>query len=87
MTLITAPERIAAAAVCARDGADVAELSRTELLELSRDLAGLRRAVDVALAQGAAEIDRRSTADDGAADLAADVPGVTQRRRGARRTT
>ncbi len=71
MTLNTASVRTAAAAVCARDGADVTGLARAELLDLSRDLAGLRRAVDVALAQVAAEIDRRSTADDGAAGLAA----------------
>lgn len=71
MTLMTGPVRIAAAAVCARDGADVAGLARAELLELSRDLAGLRRAVDVSLAQVAAEIDRRSTADAGVSGLAA----------------
>jgi hypothetical protein len=71
MTLNTAPVRAAAAAVCARDGADVAGLSRGELLVLSGDLAGLRRAVDVTLAHVAAEIGRRSTADDGAAGLAA----------------
>ena len=34
-------------------------------------MAGLRRAVDVALAQVAAEVDRRSTPDDGSAGLAA----------------
>ncbi len=71
MTLTTAHVRTAADAVCARDGADVRGLSRPELLELSRDLAGLRRAVDVAFAQVAAEVERRSTADDGAAGLAA----------------
>jgi len=71
MTLFTAPIRSAAAAVCARDGVDVAGLSRGELLGLSHDLAGLRRAVDVALAQVAGEVDRRSTPDDGAAGLAA----------------
>jgi Domain of unknown function (DUF222)/HNH endonuclease len=71
MTLMTAPVRTAAAAVCARDGADVAGLSRGDLLELSRDLAGLRRAVDVALAQVAAEVERRSTPADGSAGLAA----------------
>ncbi|NYI41960.1 HNH endonuclease [Demequina lutea] len=71
MTLTTASVRTAAAAVCARDGADVAGLSRAELLELSHDLAGLRRAVDVALAQVAAEVDRRSAPADGSAGLAA----------------
>ncbi len=71
MTLMTTPMRTAADAVCARDGVDVSGLPRVELLELSRDLAGLRRAVDVALAQVASEIDRRSTADDGGAGLAA----------------
>ena len=67
---MTAPVRTAAAAVCARDGADIAGFSRAELLELSRDLAGLRRAVDVALAQVAAEVERRSTPADGSAGLA-----------------
>ena len=71
MTLNTAPVRTAAAAVCAREGVDVAGLSRGELLGLSRELAGLRRAVDVALAEVAAEVDRRSTPDDGAAGLSA----------------
>lgn len=71
MTLMTQPTRTAADAVCARDGADVAGLSRVELLEVSRDLAGLRRAVDVLLASVAAEVERRSTADDGGAGLAA----------------
>ena len=71
MPLITAPMRTAADAVCAREGADVADLSREELLALSRDLAGLRRAVDVVFAQVAAEVDRRSTPDDGAAGMAA----------------
>ena len=71
MTLTTAPIRTAVAAVCAREGADVAGFSRAELLELSRDLAGLRRAVDVAFAQVAAEVERRSSPDDGAAGLAA----------------
>ena len=71
MTLNTTQVRTAADAVCARDGVDVTGLSRGELLGLSRDLAGLRRAVDVALAQVAAEIDRRSSPDDGTAGLAA----------------
>jgi hypothetical protein len=71
MTLNTSSVRAAADAVCARDGVDVVGLARGELLELSRDLAGLRRAVDVALAQVAAEVDRRSTPDDGVAGLAA----------------
>lgn len=71
MTLITAPMRTAADAVCAREGADVTSLSRGELLALSRDLAGLRRAVDVVFAQVAAEVDRRSTPDDGADGMAA----------------
>lgn len=71
MTLTTAPIRLAADAVCARDGADLEGLSRGELLELSRGLARLRRAVDVELAQVAAEVDRRSTPDEGAAGLAA----------------
>jgi len=71
MTLNTSSVRAAADAVCARDGVDVVGLSRGELLELSRDLAGLRRVVDVALAQVAAEVDRRSTPDDGVAGLAA----------------
>ncbi|NTV39541.1 MAG: DUF222 domain-containing protein [Demequinaceae bacterium] len=76
MVLMISPVRAAADAVCARGGVnnggvDVAGLSRGELLRLSSDLAGLRRAVDVALAQVAAEVDRRSTPDDGSAGLAA----------------
>lgn len=71
MTLTTSPIRTAAAAVCARDGVDVTGLSRGELLALSGDLAGLRRAVDVVFAQLAAEVERRSTTDDGTAGLAA----------------
>ena len=71
MTLMTHPIRAAADAVCARDGADVMGFSRTELLDVSRELAGLRRAVDVLLASVAAEVERRSTADDGGAGLAA----------------
>jgi len=71
MTLTTAPIRSAADAVCLRDGVDVVGLARGELLELTHDLVRLRRATDVALAQVAAEVDRQSTPDDGAAGLAA----------------
>ena len=71
MTLITSHVRVAADAVCAREGVDVAGLPRGELLALSGDLAGLRRAVDVAFAQVAAEVQRRSAVDDGHAGLAA----------------
>lgn len=71
MTLTTHSVRTAADAVCARDGVDVAGLPRQELVALSNDLAMLRRSVDVALAHVAAEMDRRSSTDDGAAGLAA----------------
>ncbi len=71
MTLTTRSVRAAADAVCARDGIDVEGLSRQELVALSNDLATLRRSVDVALAQVASEMDRRSSPDDGAAGLAA----------------
>jgi hypothetical protein len=45
-------------------------LSREELLAVSRELGARRRRLDAALAAAAAEIGRRSTADDGAAGLA-----------------
>lgn len=71
MKLNVATLRTAATAVCARDGADLASLPRGELLALAADVAALRREVDLLAAAAAAEIDRRSTPDDGASGLAA----------------
>ncbi|MCB2412787.1 HNH endonuclease [Demequina sp. TTPB684] len=71
MTLTTAPIRLAADAVCAREGVDLKQLSREELLALSGQLAGLRRAADLAFAQVAAEVDCLSRPEDGSAGLAA----------------
>lgn len=71
MRLTTQSLRSAAEAVCSRDGVDVACLAREELLALAGDAAALRREADVVMAQVAAEVDRRSTPDDGAAGMAA----------------
>ncbi len=71
MTFMTHSLRTAAAVVCAREGVDVAGLPAPELLELSGDVARLRRDADVLMAQVAAEIRRRSEADDAGAGLAA----------------
>ena len=71
MTLTTAPLRTAADAVCAREGADVAGLSRGELIALSRDVATLRRSADVLMSQVAGEMERRSRLEDGHTGLAA----------------
>ncbi|MBN2176940.1 MAG: DUF222 domain-containing protein [Demequinaceae bacterium] len=60
MNLSTRSLRLAAVAVCAREGIDVAGLPAPELLDLSADVARLRRDADVLMAQVAAEIDRRS---------------------------
>ena len=66
MTFKTHSLRLATAAVCAREGVDVAALPASELLELSGDVARLRRDADVLMAEVAAEIRRRSeTADVG----------------------
>ncbi len=70
MTFLTHSVRLATAAVCAREGVDVTGLPAPELLELSGDVARLRRDVDVLLAQVAAEIRRRSEAADAGAGLA-----------------
>jgi len=71
MTFSTRSLRSATAAVCAREGVDVACLPAPELLELSAQVAQLRRDADVLMAQVAAEIHRRSEADDAGAGLAA----------------
>lgn len=71
MTLTTAPLRAATEVVCARDGVDESGLARTELLALIRDADAVRKAADVVMAQAAAEVDRRSRAEDGHAGLAA----------------
>lgn len=71
MNLSTLAVRTAADAVCAREGVDVAGMGREHLLALAADAAALRRAADVVMAQVAAEVDRRSTPDDGVAGLAA----------------
>lgn len=71
MTLAIAPLRTATAAVCALDGADVADLERAELLALMRDAAAARKAADVLLAQASAEVERRSRVELGRAGLAA----------------
>lgn len=63
--------RAASAAVCARDGVDVSGLPAAELLELSQVVARVRRDADVLMAQVAAEVERRSQADDAGAGLAA----------------
>ncbi len=63
--------RQAAAAVCAREGVDVAGLPASALLELSSQVAQVRRDADVLMAEVAAEIHRRSESDDAGAGLAA----------------
>jgi hypothetical protein len=70
MTFLTHSVRMATAAVCAREGVDVTGLPAPELLELSGDVARLRRDADVLMAQVAAEIRRRSDAADAGAGLA-----------------
>jgi hypothetical protein len=70
MTFSTRSLRTATAAVCAREGVDVAGLPAPELLALSGDVARLRRDADVLMAQVAAEIHRRSEAPDAGAGLA-----------------
>ncbi len=71
MTFSTRSLRTATAAVCAREGVDVAGLPVPELLALSGDVAQLRRDADVLMAQVAAEIHRRSEEADAGAGLAA----------------
>ena len=71
MTFRTGSLRVATAAVCARDGVDVEGLPAPVLLELSGQVAQLRRDADVLMAQLAAEIRRRSDAADAGAGLAA----------------
>jgi hypothetical protein len=71
MTFSTRSLRTATAAVCAREGVDVAGLPALELLALSGDVAQLRRDADVLMAQVAAEIHRRSEEADAGAGLAA----------------
>lgn len=71
MTFRTDSLRAAFAAVCARDGVEVEGLPAPVLLELSGQVAQLRRDADVLMAQVAAEIRRRSDAADAGAGLAA----------------
>jgi hypothetical protein len=71
MTFSTSSLRAATAAVCAREGVDVAGLPAPELLALSGDVARLRSDADALMAQVAAEIHRRSEASDAGAGLAA----------------
>jgi hypothetical protein len=71
MTFSTLSLRSATAAVCAREGVDVAGLPASELLELSGHVAQLRRDADVLMAQVAAEIHRRSEAAGAGLGLAA----------------
>ena len=71
MTFRTGSLRLAIAAVCARDGVEVEALPAPVLLELSGEVAQLRRDADVLMAQVAAEIRRRSDAADAGAGLAA----------------
>jgi hypothetical protein len=71
MTFSTQALRAATAAVYAREGVDVAGLSAPDLLTLSGHVARVRRDADVLMAQIAAEIHRRSEADDAGAGLAA----------------
>ncbi len=71
MTFSTQALRAATAAVFARDGVDVTGLPAPELLTLSAHVARVRRDADVLMAQVAAEIHRRSDADDAGAGLAA----------------
>jgi hypothetical protein len=70
MTFSTQALRAATAAVFAREGVDVTGLSAPELLTLSGNVARVRRDADVLMAQVAAEIHRRSDADDAGAGLA-----------------
>jgi hypothetical protein len=70
MNLCTESLRQASAAVCARDGVDVAGLPGPELLELSGDVARLRRDADVLMAEVASEIRRRSDVVDVGVGLA-----------------
>lgn len=63
--------RLATVAVYAREGADLAGLSALELLDLSNEVARLRRDADVLMALVAAEIRRRSDAVEPGASLAA----------------
>jgi hypothetical protein len=71
MTFSTQALRAATAAVFAREGVDVTGLSAPELLTLSGSVARVRRDADVSMAQVAAEIHRRSDADNAGAGLAA----------------
>ncbi len=70
MTFSTDSLRLATLVVCAREGVDVVGLPASELLELSGDVARVRRDADVLMAQVAAEILRRSDAADAGASLA-----------------
>ncbi len=70
MTFSTWSLRSAVAVVCVRDGVDVVGLPASELLELSGDVARVRREADVLMAQVAAEIRRRSDVADAGAGLA-----------------
>jgi len=60
MTFRTDSLRLAAGAVCARDGVDLAGLAAVELVQLSGQVAQLRRDADVLMAVVAAEIRRRT---------------------------
>ena len=71
MTFRTHSLRLATAAVCAREGVDVAGLPVSELLGLAGHVAQLRRDADVLMAQVAAEIRRRSETAEAGAGLAA----------------
>ncbi|MBN2176378.1 MAG: hypothetical protein JW722_01820 [Demequinaceae bacterium] len=51
--------RAAFSALCSRDGVDVADLPASELLEMSGEVARLRRDADVLMALVAGEIRRR----------------------------
>ena len=66
MMFHTCTMRQAAMAVCARDGVDLGELPAAGLLELSGDVARLRRIVDVMMAEVAGEVRRRSETVEGA---------------------
>jgi 5-methylcytosine-specific restriction protein A len=70
MTFSLADASRALAAVAPFEGADLGGLARPELLRLQQLTADLRRAVDVALAQLAGEVARRSDPLDGPGGLA-----------------
>jgi hypothetical protein len=70
MTFNTRSLHAATVVVCARDGADVTGLPSMELLQLSEQVARVRRDADVLMAQVVAEIQRRSDTDDAGKGLA-----------------